>query len=100
MIPRSFELTIQGGTRVWVHGNATEHLAERVKNMTGRQLTPDLVRIGQQAQLTSLEAAVDAAIRNGVPLDQVIRGGGWELIFDSPRIPGGLPVLFHALPVK
>lgn len=99
-IPRSFELTTQGGRKVWVHGNATEHLAERVVNLNRRQLTPDLVRVTQQAQLNSLEAAVNAATKNGVKFDEIITVGGWELKFGRPRNPGDLPTLFHSLPLE
>ena len=97
-IPRSFELATQGGTKIWVHGNATEHLFEHVANMVKRPLPPDLVRVGQQAQLTSLEAAVNATIGNGVPFNQIIQVGGWELKFAPPRMLGDLPALIHALP--
>ncbi|NKI97763.1 hypothetical protein FHT26_005734 [Rhizobacter sp. SG703] len=53
-IPRSFELTA-GNSRVWVHGNAMEHLAERAKSMANRGVSMDLVRVGTQQQLRSLQ---------------------------------------------
>jgi filamentous hemagglutinin len=59
-----------------------------------------MVRITQQAQLTSMEAAVNAATKNGVKFDEIIRIGGWELKFGRPRNPGDLPTLFHALPLE
>ena len=34
-VPRSFRLGLDDGTEVWVHPNATEHLAERVLNAGG-----------------------------------------------------------------
>ena len=61
-------------------------------------LTPDLVRVGQQTQLTSLEAAVNATIGSGVPFNQIIQVGGWELKFSPPRKLGDLPALIDALP--
>jgi hypothetical protein len=99
-IPRSFELTTQNGQRVWVHGNATEHLAERVVGANGPTLRIELGRIVQQSQLTSLEAAVSAATKNGIPYNQPIRVGGWELIFRPGRAAGDLPALVHALPLE
>ncbi len=99
-IPRSFVLTTQRRLKVWVHPNATEHLAERVVNLTRRQSSPDLIRLTQQAQLTSLEAAVSAATKRGVKSDEIVRVGGWELKFGRPRKPGDLPTLFHALPLE
>jgi len=60
----------------------------------------ELGRIVQQSQLTSLEAAVSAAIKNGIPFNQPIRVGGWELIFRPGRNAGDLPALVHALPLE
>ena len=28
VIPKSFEMTLTNGQKVWIHGNATEHIAE------------------------------------------------------------------------
>jgi hypothetical protein len=96
-IPRSFELAA-GNARVWVHGNATEHLAEYATAMANRGVSPDLVRVATQQQLQSLQAAVAAATANGTVFNQVVKIGGWELIFAAPRAAGQLPALIHALP--
>ena len=97
VVPRSFELATESGS-VWVHGNATEHLAEYAASMLRRGVSPGLVNIGTQAQLTSLRAAVGAAIEGGVPYNQLINVGGWELRFAAPRAAGQLPALIHAMP--
>jgi len=83
-----------------VHGNATEHMAEYATAMLGRGVSQDLVNMATQAQLTSLQAAVNEAISNGVPYtDQPITVGGWELKFSPARPPGKLPALIHAMPL-
>ena len=97
-IPRSFELTA-GNSRVWVHGNATEHLAEYATSMPNRGVSMDLVRVGTQQQLRSLQAAVEAATANGMTYNRLMTVGGWELKFAAPRAEGQLPALIHALPV-
>jgi len=98
VVPRSFELTAENGTAVWVHGNATEHLAEYATSMLSRGVNSGLVNISSQAQLTSLRAAVSSAIEHGVPLGRLVNVGGWELKFGPPRAPGLLPALIHAMP--
>jgi len=98
VVPRSFELATDNGS-VWVHGNATEHMAEYATAMLGRGVSQDLVNMATQAQLTSLQAAVNEAIAGGVPYDQMITVGGWELKFGRPRAPGQLPALIHAMPL-
>lgn len=99
VIPRSFELTA-GSTKVWVHGNGTKHLAEYANAMLGRGISPNLVNVGTQVQLRSLQAAVQTAGRQGIHYEQVMRVGGWELIFSQARQAGQLPVLKHALPLS
>jgi RHS repeat-associated protein len=99
-IPRSFELLTPSGKMVWVHPNATEHLAERLVNLQNRGLSPDLIELTHQAHLNSLDAAVDAATRYGVRYDEVTEVGGWQLIFSRAREPGQLAVLKHAEPLE
>jgi filamentous hemagglutinin len=60
--------------------------------------TPEAVRLASQEQLTSLQAAVNTATQNGVPYNQILNVGGWELKFAPPRQAGQLPSLIHALP--
>ncbi|WP_332610256.1 hemagglutinin repeat-containing protein [Achromobacter sp. ESBL13] len=99
VIPKSFELSLSSGQKIWVHGNATEHMAEYAK-MKAINFTPEAVRLSSQQQLTSLQAAVDSATKGGVPYGKVINVEGWELIFSPPRASGGLPALIHALSKK
>jgi hypothetical protein len=99
VIPRSFELSTGAG-RFWVAGNATEHMAEMAKGMAGRMASPNLINLTSQVQLSSLQAAVTAASKQGIVYGQAVRIGGWELTFAAPRQAGQLPSLIHALPIK
>ncbi|MCP3878212.1 MAG: hypothetical protein GY701_07450 [Sulfitobacter sp.] len=74
-VPRSFRLGLDDGTEVWVHPNATEHLAERVLNAgaTGPVTT--------QSQIRSLQTAVSEVNRQGVSLGQMYNVNGWQLQF-------------------
>ena len=96
-IPRSFELATGNG-KVWVHGNATEHMAEYATSMLNRGVSPPLLNMSTQAQITSLQSAVTAATANGVPYGKLLNVGGWELKFGAPQQAGQLPALIHALP--
>jgi RHS repeat-associated protein len=97
ILPKSFELTTASG-RVWVHGNATEHIAEFAQ-MKAVNYTPEAVNLAVQQQLTSLQAAVGKAGKNGFVYGKLMEVGGWELKFGAPRQVGQLPVLFHAMPI-
>src|SRR5699024_4292839 len=49
-IPKSFEMTLPNGQKVWVHGNATEHMAEYAASKAVTH-TPEAVRLTSQEQL-------------------------------------------------
>lgn len=61
----------------WVHGQS-----------------PEMVGLGTQQRLRSLQAAVGSATRGGVPLNQRMTVAGWELEFGQ-RAGDALPVLIH-----
>lgn len=98
VIPRSFELATESGN-IWVHGNATEHLAEYATSMMNRGVSKDLVNMASQAQLQSLQAAVSSVTSQGIEYGKLIKVGGWELKFAAPRQAGQLPALIHAQPI-
>lgn len=64
VLPKSFEMTLSNGSSVWVHGNATEHLAEYVQ-MVARNNPPTVVQMATQQQLANLQGAVSEATRGG-----------------------------------
>ena len=99
-IPKSFELDLGNGTKVWVHGNATDHFEEYFKNWgTKPGTTPGTQDIGEQTMLLSLREAVKKATENGIPYTKdPIEVGGWSLKFAPPEEPGLLPALIHAKP--
>lgn len=90
---------IAGETKVWVHGNASEHIAEYATSMLKHGMDPKLVKVGTQIQLKSLQFAVESATKSGIPYDKLMQVGGWELKFGMPRVEGQLPVLYHAMPL-
>jgi RHS repeat-associated protein len=99
VIPRSFEM-LAGGRQVWVHPNATEHMAEYAAGMLNRGVSAEAVAVRSQAQLTSLQEAVKQATVRGMPQSNVIINfAGWELQFSRNAIDK-LPVLKHARNIK
>lgn len=99
VIPRSFELTTTTGDKVWIHGNATKHLAEYA-GMTANHYPPEVVRLVSQQQLASLHGAISSASSSGIRYGEIMIIDGWELKFAPPRSPGKLPVVTHALNTK
>jgi filamentous hemagglutinin len=96
ILPKSFELTTPT-SKIWVHPNATEHIAEFIQ-MKAANFAPEAVRLATQVQLKSLHAAVSESIKSGITYDKLLEIGGWELKFSPAREAGQLPALIHALP--
>ena len=88
-IPSSFEI-VANGRPLWVHPNATEHMAEYL--VSEGQANPGL---SSQMVLNSFRAAVSQATSQGIRLGQRITVAGWQLEF-SQRPSDPLPVIIHA----
>jgi len=88
-MPRSLALGLDDGTQVWLHPNATKHLAERA---AGAGTSGP---ISVQSQLRSLQAAISEVNRGGVSLGKIYNVGGWELQFGI-RTTDDLAVVNHA----
>ena len=87
-----------GDSQVWVHGNVTEHFEQAAQGATRRGQSPEMVGLGTQERLRSLQAAVAESTQGGVPLGHPMTVGGWELEFrQSASDPQ--PALIHGLPV-
>lgn len=96
-VPRSFELQAGGG-RVWVAGNATEHISELAAGMATRGASPEAIGLATRAELRSLQAAVETVVKNGgVSYGSIVTVGGWQLKFAPPRPGAAYPALIHAL---
>jgi hypothetical protein len=89
-VPTSFRLALDDGTEVWMHPNATKHMAERVLN--GGAVGP----VTTQSQIRSLQSALSDVNRQGVSLGQMYNVNGWEFQF-SIRATDDLVVVNHAL---
>ena len=95
VIPKSFEMSLPNGQKVWVHGNATEHMAEYAASKAVTH-TPEAVRLASQEELRSFQAAVNTATKNNMPYGERITVDGWQLEIKPPRAAGELPTIIHA----
>nr|MDT0663517.1 RHS repeat-associated core domain-containing protein [Micromonospora sp. DSM 115978] len=95
VLPRSFTMAA-GGQQIWVHPNATKHMAEYLQGLATSGATRARVDLATQVQLGSLRSAVGDVASGGVPINQLVHAGGWELRFGQ-RSTDPLPALMHAL---
>ena len=96
-IPKSFEVEVNG-QKMWVHGNATEHMYSDVfkKIIAGEgtaHTNPDLYT---QILMSDFYGSLEQATASGIEYEKLISAGNWEFIFSLPRQEGLLPVIKHA----
>ena len=94
-IPRSFEVEVNG-QKMWVHGNATEHIYDDVyaKIAAGESMT--YVDLYTQELMSDFYGSLGQATISGITYGEKIPAGNWEFIFAPPRQEGLLPVVKHA----
>ena len=97
-IPKSFEVDVNG-QKMWVHGNATEHIYEDVyKGMASGNGTaftnPNLYT---QELMNDFYGALEQATKSGITYGEQINSGNWEFIFAKPRQEVQLPVIKHSM---
>ncbi len=104
-IPRSFEVAVNE-QRMWVHGNATEHIYEDViskmsiKNKTtyvnGSGTAYTNPNLYTQELISDFYGSLEKATIGNIKYEEIIIQGNWEFIFSKPRKKGQLPVVKHA----
>lgn len=100
-IPRSFNLTA-GGHEFWLHGNATEHLAETVvgyANKLGTSLNDPRVLLYEQSLLEDVQGMLANVSSKGITYGETITMGNWEVIVSAPRQAGLNPAVIHLQPI-
>ncbi|WP_159047057.1 DUF6531 domain-containing protein [Streptomyces pactum] len=90
VLPKSFNLLTSSGRQIWVHPNATKHIAEEIMHNGFSK------SFKTEEMLFGLTRAVDAATLQGVQYGQRVLSHGWELIIAKPRNLTENPVLKHA----
>ena len=96
-IPKSFEIEVNG-EKMWVHGNATEHIYEYVYKgiTTGNGTAYTNPNLYTQEIMSDFYGSLQEATKSGIVYGEKITQGNWEFIFAQPRQAGQLPVIKHA----
>ena len=88
-IPKSFEINV-GNQKVWVHGNATEHIYQDVIKSGGN------TNLYSQQLMSDFQGALQKATQNGIKYNEIMTVGNWEFKFAPAREAGQLPALIHS----
>lgn len=85
-IPKSFEIEVNG-EKMWVHGNATEHMYEDVYKgiTTGNGTAYTNPNLYTQEIMSDFCGSLQEATKSGIVYGEKITQGNWEFIFAQPR---------------
>ena len=97
VIPKSFEIEVNG-EKMWVHGNATEHMYEDVykRISIGNRTAYINPHLYTQELMGDFYGSLEMATYSGIKYGEKITKGNWEFIFSEPRKEGQLPVIKHS----
>ena len=96
VIPRSFVMKTSNGT-FWVHGNATEHMAEYVIKKLNQGSSLDSIRLDSQIILSDMKESLSAATKNGIIYDELLVHGSWEFVIKKSKSTDQYDAVIHAM---
>ena len=95
-IPRSFVIRTNGKT-LWVHGNATKHMAEYLIKQASTGHTNESTRLSAQIMLYDMQRSLGEVTKVGFTYGRILHHGNWDFIISKARKGEKYDVVIHAL---
>lgn len=95
-IPKSFVVRTENGA-FWVHGNATEHMADYVLKKLKDGASLDSVRLDSQLILADMHESLSAVTKNSVQYNKLLSHGNWEFVIKKPKSADKYDAVIHAM---
>jgi len=95
-LSRSFVIKTDGET-LWVHGNATEHMAEYLIKQTSTGHSRESTKLAAQIMLYDMQQSLGAVTKNGVSYGRILHHGNWNFIINKARNGESYDAVIHAI---
>ena len=95
-IPRSFVITTPNNT-FWVHGNATEHMAEYVIKQANTGHSLGSTKLDSQIILSDMHASLSEVTKGGIKYNTPLQHGNWEFIIKKSNNSEKYDAVIHAM---
>ena len=95
-LPRSFIMKTAGET-LWVHGNATEHMAEYIIKQVNSGHLQGSTKLSTQLLVYDMQQSLSAVIKDGIVFGRILHYGNWDFIINKARNGESYDVVIHAL---
>lgn len=94
-IPRSFTIKTDNGV-LWVHGNATEHMAEYLIKQLNTGHSSENNKLSAQIMLYDMQKSLSAVTKNGIAYGRILKHSNWEFIINRARNDEPYDAVIHA----
>ena len=95
-IPKSFIMKTANGD-FWVHGNATEHMADYVLKKMKSGTSLESVRLNSQIILADMHESLSAVTKSGFRYNELLAHGNWEFVIRKPKSADKYDAVIHAM---
>ena len=95
-IPKSFVMKTTNGD-FWVHGNATEHMADYVVKKLKNGASLESVRLDSQIILADMHDSLSAVTRSGFKYNELLSHGNWEFVIKKSKSADQYDAVIHAM---
>lgn len=95
-IPRSFVIKTPKNS-FWVHGNATEHMADYLikQSNSGRGLGS--TKLDAQLMLSDMRSSITKVTQDGIKYNTPLKDGNWEFVIKPSRNKNEYDLIIHAM---
>ena len=85
------------GYSLWVHGNATKHMAEYLIKQASTGHTNESTRLSAQIMLYDMQRSLGEVTKVGFTYGRILHHGNWDFIISKARKGEKYDVVIHAL---
>ena len=93
-IPRSFTIKVNNST-FWVHGNATEHMAEYLIKQANTGHNINSTKLSAQLILSDMQASLATVTKNGIYYNALLSHGNWEFVIKQAKVKSKYDSVIH-----
>ena len=96
VIPRSFIIKTLNYT-FWVHGNATEHIADYLNKQSKEGHSQGSTKIEAQIILSDMHISLSKVTEKGIHYNTSLKHGNWEFVIKASRNKSEYDIIIHAM---
>jgi hypothetical protein len=94
-LPRSFTIKVNNNI-FWVHGNATEHIAEYLVKQAKTGHNINSTRLSAQLILSDMQASLATVTKDGIKYKTPLSHGNWEFVIKQTKDKSKNDSVIHA----